>query len=109
MGLAIAQEVTALNSENGGPVSIPSQSMWNSWWTKWFFLVSMYHFTNAFCVFIYHRRCLVLATAVSLNNVLALNLSNATKGNFRRIMSDLKDIHVISTIHVMSAILFLYV
>ena len=109
MGRAIAQAVTALNSENGGQVSIPSQSIWTSWWTKRVFLVSMYHFTNAFCAFIYHRRCLILAIAASLNNVLALNLSNATKGNFRRIMSNLKDMHVISTIHVVPVILFLHI
>jgi len=80
---AIAQAVTALASEKGGPVSIPGQSMWNSWWTKWFFLVIMYHFTNAFCAFIYQRRRLILENAASLNNALVLNLSNATNRNLQ--------------------------
>jgi len=75
---AIAQAVRALASEKGGPVSIPGQSMWNSWWTKWFFLVSMYYFTNAFSAFIYQQRCMILAIAASLSNALVFNLSNVT-------------------------------
>jgi hypothetical protein len=35
LGLAIAQAVSRRSSHRGGPVSSPSQVVWDLWWTKW--------------------------------------------------------------------------